>query len=375
MVSTSAVFAQQSSSDYLVKTNGDTLRGRVQLNSGKGTIRLFRPGQPAADFSAGEARSYGGARGPAGVSRLVGRQGTPHFVVPLVEGPVSLFAGENEQRDKRFYLQVPDSSYVIEVQPLTYQLTLARQLGDCTTLEIGSNAFQRRYPYSQSHLAALVMDYNRCRTPQAPSHLVKHDSGLRAAWGVKAGINSVRFDLNVPSFANGPHTGTVGYQAGLMLNLYGRSHFSAQMEAVYTTLRSAYGQFDLYAYNSGSPTNTVTANVHYSQVQLPLLLRYSVGHGVFRPFVNAGPLVAVNFGNTSTTSFPLTKMADQPIETGTLNYGYAAGAGAWLKLPALPALTAELRYSQLENNGEKVNFNAYNVVKCQLIRLDVGLLF
>jgi len=80
LLSASAAVAQQSAPDYLVQANGDTLRGRVQLiGNGKSTVRLFRPGQPAADFSASEARSYGSATGVGGVSRQIGLRGAPKF--------------------------------------------------------------------------------------------------------------------------------------------------------------------------------------------------------------------------------------------------------------------------------------------------------
>jgi hypothetical protein len=111
--------AQQiSHSDYVVTYAGDTLRGQVrQVSKHHDNIRLFRPGQATREYSATEVRSYGNSSGPEGVSRLLKLQGPPRFVAPLVEGPVSLFAGEDEQQNKRFYLQLPDSAYLIEIPP------------------------------------------------------------------------------------------------------------------------------------------------------------------------------------------------------------------------------------------------------------------
>ena len=160
-----------------------------------------------------------------------------------------------------------------------------------------------------------------------------------------------------------------------MLNAYGRSPFALQLEAVYTALRSEYGPFDLYSYNSGSPGNTAVAQIRYNNVQLPAMLRFSVGHGAIQPFVNAGPVVALSFNNTSTTSFPLAQTPAELIAIGRFHTGFAAGAGTSIKLSALPTITAEFRYTRLENNADKKDRGLYKSPQTTLFQFNTGIMF
>ena len=363
-LSTSVALAQNSQPDYLVKANGDTLRGRVQLlGSGSSTVRLLRAGQPAADFSASEARSYGSAAGVGGVSKQVGPHGAPRFLTPLVAGYVSAYAGQNDEKEPRFYLQPADSTYAVEVSPGTAQLTYARQLVGCPQLEFGSNKIQSQYPYTSTGVSALVVAYNQCRFPQQATQRVQRDTGLRTSFGLKAGVNTSDFTVVSDDYRSS-HTDALGFQAGVMLNVATRTHFSLQLEALYVKLQSSYSG-GANSYNSGIQSNTLTTHMRFSQLQVPLLLRYTAGHGKLRPYLNIGPSIARNFSNFSSYSIPatLTTSREIPIELAPYSIGLAGGVGLNVQ-----RLSVELRYDRMVDNRDYISYTP----KHTSLRLDIG---
>jgi opacity protein-like surface antigen len=372
LLTVSASFAQSAQPDFVVTANGDTLRGRIrQVGKEFGPIRLYRPGQEPAVYGPSEARSFGSARGSEGESHTVGKQGKPQFVVPLVKGYVSLFTGENEKREKRYYLQVPDSAYVIEVALVTNQLTLARNLPGCPKLVFGSMELQRRYRYTNTGLSALVMAYNQCRQPQQPTTVVKRSSGLRLTGGLKVGLNLSDFQLLEKPFP-ATNTGSTGYQGGATLSLATRTSFSVQAEALYMTLRSTYGPYEASPGNSGIPSNTNLVSVRYNQFQFPVLVRYTLGFGNFRPFANAGVLYGMNTSNGSILTYPIApSFKTVPLSIAKNYYGFAMGAGLAVHRAGLPGLTLEARYDNMEGTNNERGF----IQKQTSLRFDLGISF
>lgn len=370
-LSITAAQAQKSQHDYLVKATGDTVRGRIQQVGKHYTkVRLYQNGAAPVEFSAADATSYGSPAGIMGVSRQVGTHGPRQFVTPLVTGYVSVFSGENAQQDKRFYLQQADSAYVVEVSPLTAQLTYARQLPGCPALEFGSNKIQDQYRYNAAGVSALVMAYNRCRQPQQPTAVVKRSSGARLAVGVKAGINVSDFQLLTDPFP-GTHTRSTGFQGGATFNLATRTPFSVQVEALYATLRSTYGPFENSTFNSGIPSNTNLVTIHYDQFQVPLLLRYTFGYGNLRPYVNAGGLYGTNLSNTSSLTYPIATNPPIPVSIAKTSFGYAAGGGIAMHRAGLPVMTLEVRYDHMDGTSVQGTY----AHKQTSFRVDVGVSF
>jgi hypothetical protein len=214
-------------------------------------------------------------------------------------------------------------------------------------MQFGTNATQRRYPTSYSGLSRLVMDYNACSQPQRPSQLVKGAGGVRFVYGLKAGFNASDFELSFdPSPAQ--QTRATGYQAGIFLRASNKTRFSLQLEANYTLLRSTYEP----ANNAGS-IGTRVVSIEYTQVQLPLLVRYTFGNGSMRPFLNAGGMFALNVNNKSVeavklSSRPLDEVR-QPITTPEeIGLGVTAGAGTTIRYASLPELSFEVRYDRMQ---------------------------
>ena len=369
--------------DYVETTAGDTLRGRIQLGSGPaGQLRLYRPGAAPAAFTARQARSYGNGRTLLKTTRPVGRvDGAPRFLAPLVRGGVSLYAGQNDAGQVRYYLQPADSAYVVEVPPERPLLTYARLLSNCPSLEIGSDQFATRYRYTSSGLTRLVTDYNRCR--QQPTEVVRTPTGLRTSLGLQVGFNTSSFRFGTDNYSRqvyqNDHTASLGYQAGLVLVLRTRSSFGVQLEGTYVHLSSDYGP--------SIPTNTGTyfglygVKLRYSQAQLAGLLRYTIGRGSLAPYLLLGPNIGVNFNDNSrkviytgvyTGTGSGTVSGEEPFGAGTnastLSLGGSGGIGLTVRGAGLPAIQLQGRYDyQYDNSTYGLTHSAW--------RLEAGVLF
>jgi|GEM_PF-2622908 len=369
-------WAQAPAHDYVVTTAGDTLRGNIQFPGRElTTIRLYRPGVAATTLTAAEVASYGDAAGPIGVSLPVGATGaSAQLMNLLVRGHVSLYSRPNAEGKKTYFLQPPESAYVVEVPAATARLTLLRQLTNCPALDFTTAAIERRYPYSYPGMTSLIMAYNACREPQRTSRVVK-PAGFRASLGLKVGGNVSSFELG-PAVRAGQRSQGTGYQAGVFLHVITKSRFSAQLEAVYLALRSRYGAADFYN-GFAAYTTTRQLDVHYAQVQIPVLLRYTVGYHALRPYLNAGASYGLHVANRSTDTY---RNSNQPspdtrelLPPGSGSIGLAAGAGLSLYRPALPVLSLELRYDRsLGSFGDP----AEQVVRAnRTLRLDLGVAF
>jgi Outer membrane protein beta-barrel domain len=324
---------------------------------------------PSKRFVASEIQSYGDQNGVLGKTLLVSPQQIPQLVRPLVTGPISLYSGRGADGKKGYFLQSPDSTYLVQIADPTAQLTLHRFLPSCPTLEFGTAKVQQRYPVNSVGLTRLTMEYNRCRHPQEPSNVQKHSDGIRLAYGIKAGINVSDFQLAYEPYP-GERENRLGYQAGIFLRLYNKSRFSTIVEANYLSLRNKYR----------SSTSTISlmeereVTIDYQQIQIPVLLRYTGGSGMIRPYINAGILYGHNIRNTSADvlrrfSIPA-RVVNTPINMAKYGVGWTAGIGTTIQRKNLPELGLEARYEQTKYAGY-----AYFTPIHTSVRLDVSIGF
>ncbi|GAB3237917.1 hypothetical protein GCM10027346_30020 [Hymenobacter seoulensis] len=375
LTSLSALAQRASENHYLVTSKGDTLRGRISITGGQNqTIRLHRPNQSVADFSATDVTSYGDANGVWGVSQAVGRpQGEARFVTPLVLGPVSLFSGENTLGEKRFYIQPHDSAYIVEVPPATARLTYLRVLPGCPSLDFAYSQIEGRYLYNYNGLTRLVKEYNACRYPEQTAKQIAEPGGLQTYFGVKGGVHTTR--LNYPGFpSSATYTAPFSYQGGVFMNVSSRKQFSLQIEAVYLAIRGEYAPINIYNGNA-SYTTTRAVSVKYSQLQFPLLLRYTIGHGSLRPYLNAGPVYGLNF-NRKTEE--ILQDSDKPTATrrqfqvpSTNSVGGTAGLGLLVQRPSLPTFSLEARADHIIDSSGYYDTTPTHTS----FRLDLGVAF
>lgn len=203
--------------------------------------------------------------------------------------------------------------------------------------------------------------------PQQASLAVKNSFKIQPSFGLKIGANASRFQLASASYG-GEHQQFVGYQAGATLNLATRARFSVQLEAVYISLRSRYGPYGITTYNTGIPSNSRITVVQYSELQLPLLLRYTFGNGLCRPYLNAGPAYGFNFSNKSTDS---AGSATTPVELSAYSLGGVEGLGFVLARAGGPVLGLEARYDYMIGNKGTVLYTPAH----QSARLDLSVTF
>lgn len=371
-------FAQGSKPHYVVAAVGDTLRGRLFVTGeGFDQVILISDGGTKNIYSPAEARSFGSAAGPIRVSKRTAAEAKPQFMLPLVEGYANLYSGKNEQGEKRYYIQEPGAVYVTEVARASSQLVLARALPGCSTLDFGTNEFQRLYPYSTDGMTRLVAAYNSCLRPRQPSSILKRNSGWQTSFEVKAGVHAANFSIAAPAYEGFNQRDATGYQAGLALNVATLSHVSAQVEAVYMTFNSAYGPYEAYYSNIGLPSNQHTMRIKYAQIQVPLLLRYEFGHRAWRPFLNVGPSLGVNINNSSVDTYPSAtsgQAVTEPVEVEKLVLGAVAGGGIAIYSAFLPVLSLELRVGQM--GGGKANTSYFTHLRRQnSVQFDASVRF
>ncbi|GGG48413.1 hypothetical protein GCM10011378_25710 [Hymenobacter glacieicola] len=190
------------------------------------------------------------------------------------------------------------------------------------------------------------------------------------AYGIKAGMNTGDFSL---SFEPNPEKQeqSVGYQGGIFLQLSNKTRTSLILEATYQTLQSMYRSTALPDFYG----NTRSLSVDYSQLQIPLLLRYTAGNGVIRPFVNGGFLYSKNLKNRSveindSKTMPSNNTRRAIVTSQNAGYGLAAGVGAVIKRNSLPELSLEVRYDRMRYGNY-----VYYTPQYTALRFDIGLAF
>ncbi|AHJ98468.1 porin family protein [Hymenobacter swuensis] len=355
------VAAQKTSNDFVITSSGDTLRGQTVFSKRLQQIQLRQPNQPVQTFSASQAAAYGDETGPIRVSKRVDHQANPKFLTPLLNGPVSLYSGENAEGELRFFLQPQDSAYVIEIQPRTPRLAYLRVMPGCEKLDFSNFGIESLYRYNTGSLQHLVQTYNACRYPQQASSSPVTIGGYRTQFGVKAGANITRFTEQ--SVILGKQESLLSYQAGLYLWISSKRAWGLQTEVTYAKIKSGYEPVNVY---NGYATYTTTRaiEIDYAQIQIPLLLRYTLPGINWRPYISVGPSYSFNFNRKSAEVFqdsdkasPVRKPINIPI---TNNIGTAAGIGLLLPKPKL-SIEGRVDYT----------FDPIRVA----LRLDVGLAF
>lgn len=361
ILSITQLSAQKQTPDFLVTAAGDTLRGQVSFNKRLQEVQFKQSGQPTQTFTATQAVAYGDETGTIRVSKAVHRQAAPKFLAPLLQGPVSLYSGENADGETRYFLQPADSAYVVEIQPRTPRLTYLRVMPGCAGLDFSQFSIESRYRYSATSLQQLVQTYNDCRYPQLLSTVPNSIGGYRTLFGVKAGVNATRFNEKQPSL--GQPQANYAYQAGLFLLVSSKRAWGFQTEITYAKIKSRYRPVNVY--NGYAPyTTTRAVDIDYSQLQIPFLIRYTFPSTNWRPYLNAGPAYSFNFNRESVEIFQDSdKLAPtrRPLNTPTSNnIGMVIGAGVLLPKPKL---SVEGRFDYVFDPARMT------------IRLDVGVSF
>lgn len=372
--------AQDTRTDFVIKLNGDTLRGKIHnslYQPGWETVR-FQQGKTTQQFKPNEIAGYGRPFKQVLVSRQIGAKGSPEFVRSIAQGYLSLYAGTNAKQELRFYIQPADSAYLVEIDPLKMTLILNHLMGDCPALDFGNDATRQRFPYNQHGMFELVKTYNSCRQPTQLTKIVVPKTKTVFRFGIKLGALTSRFDFG-PETQNSVNN-KLSYQFGAALSIYSRSRFSTLVELNYQSLKN---EFEAVRINPNVTTSakTATLSLSYKQIQLPLLVRYQLTNGAARAFINAGPCGGINFNNTSTLRIKYDYLTQSETDSyllpRTISVGYAAGAGVLFKITPKQLLSIEARFDHLFDSSLKdySSDDAYYKPQHRNFHLDAGIFF
>ena len=192
------------------------------------------------------------------------------------------------------------------------------------------------------------------KAPKAP----RADSeGITFKIGIRGGANLSTITNNNATAGETVPGSNLAYHGGLVFNIGGK-HFSVQPEVAYSQLGFKLEDAD------------GKAVVVYNTVTAPVLLKYTIGEGGLRFFVNAGGYVSYGLSrkltltdktDNTTTTYNV-KSADLDND-GRLQFGAVAGAGLTFML-GRTELFLDGRYyyglgsnapTEIEVNGNKVN--------------------
>ncbi|WP_400191453.1 outer membrane beta-barrel protein [Hymenobacter sp. B81] len=371
-----AASAQHRPNDFLILTNGDTLRGQIRQGliskNYRNGVRFQPNGQKTTRYQPADIRGFGTGKQLSYRSAVLPATGQPGLVAPIVEGPVQAYVGEKAPGEKRFYLALPDSARLLELDPKTYRLQYIRALQGCAALDLGSATFNRDYPYAYRSVTRLLQQYNPCRYPGSSTRLVKPAQGWYFRPGVKVGLASATYKDFPASYGNEPQTNEMRPFAGVFVRVSNRSPFGAQVELNYLQTKVRFTGRNVYTGGAPYTVDRVTY-IESNQLQAAVLANLFLYRGRISPFVNGGFVYERNLRHNS---YQEIKRSDRPAaevvdvnDLGDQNSGFAAGGGATVAVFGRSLLSLEYRYSWL------VDGDISPAPRRRVARFDLGLSF
>jgi len=342
---------------YIVSTAGDTLRGMVQVGRDRRNSQLcfFKPTTKAAfqSYRPTQLLAYGAADLQYEshlLPKSVAQTDTVRkaFLQVVVRGALTLYYFQGEL-EKRFFLRGYRPSQLTELPMLTqkviqynrgleyvqyvqrphYRDTLAQAFRSCpnSVNNLSTLGFQ------VESLARAVRDYNACVSPakqQAEAPPTSQRRNWQWAPAIGFGITD-RLRLSdgtggkpLDDVYDGSYYPTVGLSVLFTPGLRG---------APFSTNAGLYYEYNrhytmLYELPGNIQQRTKLA---FDYLRLPVFVRYSFGHTIVRPYVEAGIQVQAV---TTQRQDELTFISDDMETTQSLfgrpqrmGYGYGAGAG------------------------------------------------
>lgn len=376
---------------YIVPLSGDTLRGTVVVGRAQRNAQMCEfqaAGQPTAkQYQPTELRGYGTemlayeSQIVPRVADSVGVATMPVFLEVLTRGPLTLYGLSSASKERYFLggyrpgklvellqrqtqMQQNGKQYLVK-QPL-YQDTLARAFQSCP--DQAKRVTQ--YIFQAQQLEKAVRNYNACAAPQ---QIVKQ-SARRGSFGFGVVVGTGVSDKLILGADDG--SSIYNYSYG------GKSYFTGGLEVVLTpgykgapfTIHSGLfyernRSFSAALLNPQFGTETVTLKVNY--ILFPIMLRYSFGHGLLRPYIEAGASVRFTAGvDEDNVDFVSTRSGMNSSKYPFLgsyresNYGFGAGAGVELYNSNKHRLSLGARAEQ--TGGPVVQGSTLNTVKILL---------
>ncbi|MCC2546672.1 PorT family protein [Hymenobacter sp. BT175] len=376
LIGSQSAYAQFQRNDFLVLTNGDTLRGEIrqlqhfegEVDKKENQLRFRQKGGKFTMYPASQVSSYGEGQAVQQITRTIG--GSVLFLTPLVKGPVSAYSGKNAQGATRYYLEVPDKAELVEIDPNAYRLQYHKNLGGCPTLDFAVDAtYAHHRPYTYAGVTDVVTRYNACRYPNQPSEKAKLPSGWRFRPGAKLGLTRTTYTVPDAEFDNDPQRQSAQPITSVFVRATNRSPLGFQAELGFTQVKIDFEGKNIY---TGGATYTLDrlTHVNYSNVQLGVLGNLFLYRGMISPFVNGGMVFGLRLNDNSTVEYvrsdrPTPESRPFPKFKGA-NAGLSAGGGFTVAIRKTSLISLEYRYLNIQDG-----FNNDAPLR-QINRVDLG---
>ena len=311
---------------YLVTTKGDTLRGFLtvpQFITESGLRYRATEKSASQTFTPQDVRAFGLQDGRRFVRRtlpirLDAQTGVVDsaavFLQQLLAGATDFYRYEASRRAStsearqagNVKLYVSKSSYnLVQLRRVTHQSVLSALFKDCPVVLESLP----RTPFEEYKLGDLVLRYNTDCQTSTPAHdyrLPREHSSLQVFVSLHAGLQQGKLFYTSSSYfakANAQPTTLPVY--ALELRLANKGPWSLITGAHYANLQSEATQVQ--------PAQAGTTNagellslpftVDVKSLQAPVLVRYTLGHKPFRPYLAAGALLGMYTRNQTKISY------------------------------------------------------------------------
>ncbi|GAB3203107.1 outer membrane protein W [Pontibacter aydingkolensis] len=360
ILTSSAVQAQSNTTPaYLITAKSDTLQGILLKEKNMSESINFKQtgSEDFQRYPAKDIRGYSTSNSIFYESKevKVGKEDRVVLLRVIVDGPVKLYSGSGLIDGVEFYIQKPDSP-VTQLYQGYYKGTISSVTSDCDAFQVSSENLPK---YTATSLSDYVRKYSACKYSGNESKVYLNHSRVGVSYGIRAAMltSSLQFDSKLSETSDDFNTNN-NLSAGIFLNFHmAGNKWSIQPEISYTQ----YSFESVYEYQHPVAidyTNTFTYKT--TQLQVPLLLKYTFGENRMRPFVNAGPSINFLISNDiqRTTTNEIGQTWTKSYDDANRSVGYLGGAGLQYTLNDKRAVLLELRYSRDIYNNEIYNMRA-----------------
>lgn len=318
-------------------------------------ICIVKIGDSLFHYTPYEVSSYGFKDGRIYVSKNIVVSDTVQrvFLLQLAKGKITLYYYGGD-RNKTFFLE-KDSTLFIELPDknkktnISYKGTLTTLTADCPYLKYDLKHVRR----TKRSLSKLVTSFNICKIESLP--FLKF--GLEIGYGASKLIPNTDIEYQYMKSLD------FKYEGGFTIGLFVEKQISRSNYSLYSGLfYSRYG-FSFHQLIELKDIDYVTT---VSSLKLPILIKYAYPLKKFRPFVNAGGILAYNFKINSSlyeaTKDQSTIAIDINNEKGASFFyqnqvGFAIGSGIDYKLNPKNSMFFELRYNKLYGLSDSGSLN------------------
>jgi hypothetical protein len=375
---------------YIIKNNGDTIKGMLQPNSIENNSRycIFKRFDIARSFQYNpkEIKGYKFQDGPEYQSFTISDK--PVFLEILVKGKVSLSGyGKNKKfyisSDKLGWTELSNQSVTINDQQ-TGANTKAKDYKELLHLVMSdSPSIQDQIDNSKLDLISLkklVEDYNKSINSTFVSYnrIEGSNDGFintslfktpNKKFGIIIGINQPSLGFTKGDGSNNKdfYLGASKFKGGgsIPLGIFYSSYFSRnypkityQVELIYEKINlSAFSETqNFYAYY----VDRNDVYIHASFIKLPVLIKYSIPIKKVSPYITLGlmgikPVAYDNYRNFEMEDIYSHEVSTQeffPNKKKGFDTGFLGGIGIEFKISPVRSLFAEIRYdSQMSDFG------------------------